>query len=855
MPNTADGTFHVHRIFAMSQLMAQGNIYPRWIPWFHLGYGYPVFNYYSPLATWLGGVMGVVGLSAPLSFQLITAGSWVFGTLGVAVLGRRFLPDAPALLAATLWMYAPVRMHEYWVQGSLSHIVATALVPWMFLGLIEVTTHPNRRTAIRFGIITALMLLAHQPTTYLMILYSAGLGLAIWGLALRHPLQRALKMSAYVIFGLVVALGLSSVFVLPALLEIDDIVVNDVAQENTGGFLAENTLTLADQFRPPQLIDHTDFSASIYHSYGLWTGILCVIGFASLLYRRHYAIAAVLGIAAASSVFLATRLSMPIWQTLPEMEQLRFPWRVLRVGIVPVSLLAAASLQLFPTKHHEVVGGVAIVFIMSVSLPILYPLHVIIDFKNQTAADFIRYEVATGTIGGTSYNEFKPAGGDETPLDAPADLNTYESDPFDIHMLPNPDISATREGPSCWQISTSAPTVVSFRQFYFPGWHATLDNQAIPVATQPEFGLMQVELAPTQAKELCLHYVGTSTQHIAAWITIFSIGFVLVFYSVGSQPAYRHDRAETPFSSKGSAVFSSGLLIAAVINGFWIGPHTDWFRLQSPPDNPYYMESKTDTNFAYGYDLLGYTLTQDAVKAGDTLTLTLYWRPLPHTDSRQFYPVFGFGNLAGTNAWGAAELPFIGLNPYNHTSSLFISQQIELRVFEDAPPFVGKIYVHLWNRQTNEPVAVADGSATRIALPDIIAILPQQPTQSATPQYVIADAIAIIDASAQQEGDQINLRVTWQTQQSIDLDGVSLFIHGLDSSGNVIAQQDQPLFHGDYPPRYWRSQHTITQQYILPSDEQLQAIAIGLYTPETRLSMRQAGGVIIPDGRAIVTIE
>jgi len=100
--NTADGVFHVHRIFAMTTLMQSGDLYPRWIPYFHLGYGYPVFNFYAPLATWLGGVLGVLGISAPLAFTLIVALGWMIGSAGVYALGRRWLPAPAALVGAAL---------------------------------------------------------------------------------------------------------------------------------------------------------------------------------------------------------------------------------------------------------------------------------------------------------------------------------------------------------------------------------------------------------------------------------------------------------------------------------------------------------------------------------------------------------------------------------------------------------------------------------------------------------------------------------------------------------------------------------------------------------------------------------
>src|SRR5262245_46958552 len=97
--NTADGLFHTHRIFAMTQLMAMGNLYPRWIPWFHLGYGYPVFNYYAPAASYLGGLLGLLGTSAPIAYTLIASAAWIIGSLGMYGLARRYLPGYAAVIS------------------------------------------------------------------------------------------------------------------------------------------------------------------------------------------------------------------------------------------------------------------------------------------------------------------------------------------------------------------------------------------------------------------------------------------------------------------------------------------------------------------------------------------------------------------------------------------------------------------------------------------------------------------------------------------------------------------------------------------------------------------------------------
>src|SRR5262249_57098831 len=154
--NTADGVFHVHRIFAMTTLMQHGDWYPRWIPYFHLGYGYPVFNFYAPLATWLGGVLGVLGTSAPIAFSLIVALGWMLGSAGVYALGRRWLPAPAALVGAALWAYAPSAFQGVWNIGSISQLTASAFVPWLFLTVIRAAEKPDTRRVSLLGVSFAL---------------------------------------------------------------------------------------------------------------------------------------------------------------------------------------------------------------------------------------------------------------------------------------------------------------------------------------------------------------------------------------------------------------------------------------------------------------------------------------------------------------------------------------------------------------------------------------------------------------------------------------------------------------------------------------------------------------------------
>ena len=48
-----DGLLRISHAFALDQMIHQGIVYPRWLNDLAFGLGYPLFNYYPPLSTYL----------------------------------------------------------------------------------------------------------------------------------------------------------------------------------------------------------------------------------------------------------------------------------------------------------------------------------------------------------------------------------------------------------------------------------------------------------------------------------------------------------------------------------------------------------------------------------------------------------------------------------------------------------------------------------------------------------------------------------------------------------------------------------------------------------------------------------
>ena len=83
-------------------------LFPRWWPDLALGYGYPLFNFYSPLAYYVAEGWRLTGASVYRSAQLLGAVAVALGVTGAYALGAWLFRSPPAsLLLACAYVLAP----------------------------------------------------------------------------------------------------------------------------------------------------------------------------------------------------------------------------------------------------------------------------------------------------------------------------------------------------------------------------------------------------------------------------------------------------------------------------------------------------------------------------------------------------------------------------------------------------------------------------------------------------------------------------------------------------------------------------------------------------------------------------
>jgi hypothetical protein len=178
--------------------LAHGNLYPRWLPFSNGGRGSPTFYFYPPLAFYVSGFFGLLGLS---TYATVLACFWAgFVISGYAML--TWLRDTSRpLLGSLVFMAAPYHVMDFYVRGAQAEFLAVGLIPLVGLGVRRASE--NRPALLAFAY--AALILTHVPLALLVSLF-----LNCPYCILRRPVSRyALPL----LFGLAMA----AIYLLPAL--------------------------------------------------------------------------------------------------------------------------------------------------------------------------------------------------------------------------------------------------------------------------------------------------------------------------------------------------------------------------------------------------------------------------------------------------------------------------------------------------------------------------------------------------------------------------------------------------------------------------------------------------------------
>src|SRR5512137_3065214 len=125
LPRDTDAELHVFRAAQLGEALRGGAGYVRWAPDLWYGYGYPIFNYYSPLTYYLANLLTSFGLDIVNAVKAV----FILGLLGAAagmyVLVRGNWGERAGSLAAAAYVFSPyVLFIDPHMRGDLAEFLA-----------------------------------------------------------------------------------------------------------------------------------------------------------------------------------------------------------------------------------------------------------------------------------------------------------------------------------------------------------------------------------------------------------------------------------------------------------------------------------------------------------------------------------------------------------------------------------------------------------------------------------------------------------------------------------------------------------------------------------------------------------
>lgn len=643
LPHHTDAELHIYRAAELGHALRSGAWYPRWAPDFYYGYGYPIFNYYAPLTYYLANLFALLpGLDIVGGVKAVFVAGFFIAALGAYLLGRKLFDPAAGIIAAASFVFAPyIVFIDPHARGALAEYFAVCLLPGAFYAIYCLMEEGGRAALLGSVLFPAAIVLSHN----LLGLVTAGLlsGYWLWQVLLgRHGRARA----GWGLLAFALAAALTAFFWLPFLLERDAIKLEVIGP---GHFDFRNHfLTLGELLAPSRIMDMGATAPRYRFNLGLAQWLLALLPMVIISVRmlRRYGeqrgpdtselrVLAQTGyflIAGSLLIFLMLPASVVVWESIPGMPYLQFPWRLMGPANLTLAIIGAAGTTLYG-PHRRSLLPLALAAILVLALPVLYPPPWSPDFGGTRPQDIIAWEQRSQALGTTSTGDFLPVKAALGPLvPMPSLVASYDTGVVDkVNRATIPDgarVDILEHGPLHDRLCIVTPRNFLLRlyTFYFPGWRAYVDGQEAEIKIAGPEGFITVWI--TRGKHEVLVRFEDTPPRTAGWL-ISAAGVCILCLALVLMPGRSPHCSVTP--DPHSRIY---LLSGTVLLLFWvlkvaiIDPRDNWLRYTSPPGEAWAAQYKQRASFEGQIELLGYDLPRQSVRAGETFPVVLYWRPL-----------------------------------------------------------------------------------------------------------------------------------------------------------------------------------------------------------------------------------
>ncbi len=208
----------VIRLAMLDHQVQRGVFYPRIVPEFATGLGYPLYSFYSLVSFYLGEMFHLLGLDYANALIAAAMALMLIGSFGVYLLARDLFGREQgwaALLAAVVYIYSPYLLLNVYVRGGFPEVGGQAMLPWAIWSVRRLVTADRPGTYVLIAALSlAALAVSHILTLFLAVPFLAGYAVVVWWQS-GHDARRL----AWIAAGVAAGAGLSAFFWLPLIVE------------------------------------------------------------------------------------------------------------------------------------------------------------------------------------------------------------------------------------------------------------------------------------------------------------------------------------------------------------------------------------------------------------------------------------------------------------------------------------------------------------------------------------------------------------------------------------------------------------------------------------------------------------
>lgn len=505
----------VMRVMQMVNCQEEGQVPCRVAKDMGFGWGQPMFSYYSSFPYYLGTIVYSLGFSYLDTVKVLFFLSFLIAATGVYALCSLFFDYRISLIASFISLMAPYRLVDVYVRGALSEVMAISILPLILYLMYRLFESGSKLTGILYAFAVFAFLTSHLPSILM-----ASMFLIVFFLILVYRFKN--KNIAKVLLFSFLGVALSSYFLLPVILERNLI--------NTSGLYIDyynyqiHFVSLAQLFvksiwgyGPSRIDDQDNLSFHLG-----WVYIISLVFYAlqfikRIIKKEKIDFLEIFFLASfIMTVFLTHAKSNFIYQLVPVLSSIQFPWRFLGPASVFGILVVARFLSFLPLNMAILIG--------------IFTL--ITNFSNLRFEKYYPEETDSSKLNGASFEiQSRSAISDYLPISSPK-VPTSRAPYFPnvVHGIADFDYSDRRGNYYSTEVNIYSDNATIWLPFtYFPEMELFLDRSPIKIPYKVVGDYGQIEITLPKGKHLIQVFQReTKTRQIANIITLASI--VVIFY-------------------------------------------------------------------------------------------------------------------------------------------------------------------------------------------------------------------------------------------------------------------------------------------------------------------------------------